>query len=189
MNFVAPGAAIAVSAALRILICILVVAHAPFYHNHYRLFEFFYLVLWLILAAGFGLVAKRCQATGRTLSIMAWVTCAAVVLGALPWALLIVAGTSMSVGKVTSPIAYSALIAFGVTAHRPFGWPWSIPASVAGLFGIATNIMELQFISENIRLVRRAIYGGWLPLTFLIPLLILGIAMAVTRWDRGSRPS
>jgi hypothetical protein len=73
-------------------------------------------------------------------------------------------------------VPFFALVAFGVTSHWPFGPWWSIPASAAGLFGA----FEYAW---------RALYDNGYTIFWLIPLLILGVAMCRTRVPAGDKQS
>jgi hypothetical protein len=125
-------------------------------------------LLFLIPAVAFGLVARRCRTGERPVSNTAWLTCAAMLTVALlqvVWPLL----GSRLVYSLTA-LTFFALVAFGVTSHRPFGSSWSIPASTAGLLGVFGYIGHAYYF-----------FGGIFTGVWLIPLLILGIAMCRTR--------
>jgi hypothetical protein len=119
-------------------------------------------LLFLMLAVAFGLVAKRCRTGERAVRRAAWLTCAAMVLQ--------VVGSPLGfrIVYLLTALTFFSLVGFGVTSHRPFGSSWSIPASTAGLLGV----FEYAW---------RALYGNGYTIFWLIPLLILGIAMCRTR--------
>jgi len=124
---------------------------------------------WLFLAVAFGLVARRCRAK-RAVAITAWLTCAAAVVGMMlaPVAVILLGAGNYNHNyylyfRVAILVAFLALIAFGVAARRPFGWWWSVPASVAGYLGALGVCVPLGLLCT------------------LIPLIILGIAMCRTR--------
>jgi hypothetical protein len=125
-------------------------------------------LLFLMLAVAFGLVAKRCRTGERAFRRATWLTCAALVAAAL----LQVVGFPLGfrIVYLLTAVAFFSLVGLGVTSHRPFGSSWSIPASIAGLLGV----FEYAW---------RAVYGSGYTIFWLIPLLILGIAMCRTRVD------
>lgn len=122
------------------------------------------ILLWLPLAAAFVLIALRCGPADRAVAIMAWLVAAAALAGPLSF----LVRTPFHLGQL--PVSL-ALIAFGITAHRKFGWPWSAPAWVGGLLGVA------------------AAFLGLFLMIWAVPLFILGIAMCRTRIDVQTRPS
>ncbi len=166
-NFVASGVLVTIFVAASILIAIMRTSDYGLYLRNHEQFALVNLCLDLVLAVAFGLVAWRCRESARPLSIAAWATCVGAVLAALPL-VSVVGGHYLFFGL---PLA---LIPFGVTAHRPFGWWWSVPASLAGLFSTATHIMGLYM---SFTLTK----GILVAAIWLIPLLVLGIAMFRTR--------
>jgi hypothetical protein len=117
----------------------------------------FILVPSLLLAVAFVLVARRCGTEERAVAITAWLAAAAALLGLV--------SLFLGISHRLSPVPISlALIAFGIAAHRRFGRSWSVPASLAGLFGL------LGVVSPFV-----------LTVVWLIPLFVLGIAMCRTR--------
>jgi hypothetical protein len=129
----------------------------------------FQLLLWVMFAVAFGLVARRCQGHERAVVAAAWFTCGTAVVAALGLALI--PGLGVRVGSLIPGSAMLALLAFGVAAHRPFGLWWSVPATAAGTLG-ALSVLNSFLWGLNL-----------LGLLWLIPLLILGIAMCRTRVD------
>jgi len=124
---------------------------------------------YVLFAVAFGLVAVRCRATERAVSSTAWLTCAAMLLGA---ALHVAAPFVPS--RIASHIVYSltalsyfAFVAFGMAARRTFG-SWFGPASICGVVGALGYFCHLFFASY-------VFTTAW-----LIPLLILGIEMCRT---------
>jgi len=133
---------------------------------------FFSALSWLVLAVAFGLVARRCWAGRRAVAITGLLTCVAALAGGVASVLV-----SASALQLVLSLAFLALIAFGITAHRPFGWWWSVPATVAGLLGASGTIVPAFSYLEELS-YPEYFYYGWL---WLVPLLILGIAMCRTR--------
>ena len=69
-----------------------------------------------------------------------------------------------------------ALIAFAVTARRPFSLSWTVSAVVAGLLGLLGTVLWQFSYTED------ALFGYVnLGLIWPVPLFILGIAMCRTR--------
>ena len=127
--------------------------------------SFFYMLSWLVLAVAFAVLTKRCWAGTRPVAITALLTCVAALLSG---AALELAPSVVTLNRVFT-LTFIALIAFGITAHRPFGGWWSVPATVAGLLGLSPYLFGYY------------LYSSILSLLWLIPLLILGIAMCRTR--------
>jgi len=139
VNFVVPGVLVTIFAAISIIFAI-----SEFYTGGLYflggstaeiLVQFGYLSSWLVLAAAFGLVARGCRAGERAVTITAWLTCASALVGALPWGLVLFKVWVDWIFGIFPVLTFLALIAFGVIAHRSFGWWWSVPASVAGFLG------------------------------------------------------
>jgi hypothetical protein len=132
-----------------------------------------YLALWAAFALAFGLVAKRMGKTHRAASIFAWITAAAAAGRATYWGFLLVAdvrsGTYYAYSHYLPLLTAVALIAFGIAAHQPFRWWWSVPAVVAGFLDARASMLGLYRSSP------------YLGLLWLVPLVILGIAMWRTR--------
>ena len=121
---------------------------------------------WLLLALGFGLVAWRCRPHWHTVATTAWITCAT----ALGCAYAIAYWWLYRLPEPPQPLwlllywaPVLALVAFGVTAHRPFGWWWSIPPPVAALLIAFFRLPALSDLP-----VDRAV---------AVPFFILGLAM------------
>jgi serine/threonine protein kinase len=186
-NFVAPGILIGIAGALR-TICLLIIAKVAaseswshFVHFTYNHFLYFlYGCCWLMLAVAFGLVAARCKAGERIVAVIAWLALVAFVLAALPWFLFLVSVNPQHIGKYAYLAAMASLIAFGIAAHRPFGKWWSVPAVLAGIFGLATNFYHEH---QAVRIYSGSdaiLHSGVDSLTWTISLLALGIAMSLT---------
>jgi serine/threonine protein kinase len=186
VNFLLPGVLIAIFSVFRILFGIFAISFRTFHYITNSFLVFVYLCMWLVAAAGFGLIAWRLRASDRALSIVAWVTCATTAVAAAPWALYLILGSSHNAGRLTSPIAFLSFIAFGVTAHRRFGLRWSVPACVAGLLGIMESILEMPIVASHLVVL---IHSGFVPLLWPIPLLVLGIMVSRTQTDGQSRIS
>jgi hypothetical protein len=136
------------------------------------------MILWLILAVAFIFVAIGYRADKRAVAITAWLTSAAAVVAAAAFVATFLPHVWTFVGMLPE-LTFLALIAFGVTVHRPFGWWWSIPAAAAGLFGVLGYTFSppysifSHFVLEYSSLAIFAI--------MLVPLFVLGIAMCWTR--------
>lgn len=169
-NFVLPGALIV---AFGIVYASFRIARVHGVHVGWNWVDATYLGLWVALAVAFGLVARRCGKTQRVVSIFAWIACAAASVRGLYWGFLL-----MDDARIGWHYAYShylplltglAIMCFGIAAHRPFRWWWSVPAFIAGFFDARASALGLY----------RA--HPYLSLIWLVPLVILGIAMWRTR--------
>jgi serine/threonine protein kinase len=178
MNFVVPGALVAIFGALRLVISIIwaaALAHTYMSQSTTRLWALVYACTWLVLAVGFALVAVRCRASARRTSVAAWVVCAGAILSTPVWVLSLATGTSgtSTAQNLLTFLTSLALIAFGLTADRPFGWSWSVPGVLAGIFSSLTHIMAL---SMHVNPMLGAIW--------FVFVLLLGIAIwRTTRLD------
>lgn len=146
--------------------------------NTFAYIASFCMLLWVAFALAFGLIAKRCGPGYRGVSATAWLNCvlAAVVAGL--WLLSVfLAAPRTLMNYSLIPISLT-LIGFGVAAHQPFGWSWSIPSILAGLFLLITSFFGWYYIS-TIAYGSSAIGSLW-----LVPLFVLGIAMCRTRLPR-----
>jgi len=169
-NFVLPGAIIVAFAATYSAFRII---RLHGLHLEWTWINAVYLVLWLILALAFGVVAIRCGKTQRVASLFAWITCAAASLRGLYWGFLLVDdarnGTHFAYSHYLPLVTGVALIAFGIASHRPFRWWWSAPAFIAGFLDARASALGLYRAHPYVSLI-------WLVL-----LVILGIAMSRTR--------
>jgi serine/threonine-protein kinase len=184
VNFVVPGVLVTTFAAISIIFAISEFWTSGLYKlgsTAGRLVEFGYLSAWLALAAAFGLIARGCRAGERAVTITAWLTCAAALVGALPWGIALFARPVYWFLGICPGLTFLALIAFGVVAHRSFGWWWSVPASVGGFLGALGDVMSEGDLygdySYATFLVYDGSYGTPASASWLVPLLILGIAM------------
>ena len=132
-----------------------------------------YLLLWVAFALAFALVAMRCAKAQQALSIFAWLTCAGASVRAGYWGFLLVddaqSGAYYAYGHYLPLLTAVALIAFGISAHEPFRWWWSVPAMIAGALDARSSVLGLYRLSP------------YMSLLWLIPLVVLGIAMCRTR--------
>jgi predicted Ser/Thr protein kinase len=186
-TFIVPGVLIMLFAGLGAVL--------PFLFFEFWVFDLLverllFLALWLVLAAAFGLVARTSRAAAApAAAVTAWVTCAAAVVAAVAFAAPYVFGPTPDVVGLLPELTFWVLIAFGVAAHRPFGWWWSVPATAAGLLGATgytfsppySVFVFSHFVLDYIAFVIFAV--------MLIPVFILGIAMARTRRDAPSATS
>ncbi len=141
-----------------------------------------FVVSWLEFALAFGMVAALCAKTGERMVVRAaWLTCAAGLVAAMPWAYLALTGTQEPGPSWWWPFfSRVALVFFGIAAKRTFGQWWFAAALVAGLYGIFAFSVSAEYqqlrdvgITHGISTL---ISIGW-----LIPVAILGIAMCRTR--------
>ncbi|MBW0019532.1 MAG: hypothetical protein JO236_18560 [Mycobacterium sp.] len=132
-----------------------------------------YLILWLALGWAFGVVAVRCGKAERWASAFAGLTAAAASVRALFWGFLLVDDARPSsyyaLIQYLSLFTALALMSFGIAAHRQFRWWWSVPAVLAGFLDARTSALVIYRTDP------------YLGLIWLIPLVILGIAMYRTR--------
>lgn len=134
-------------------------------------------VLWMLLAVAFGLTARRCGAAQRGVAIAAWVTCAAASLGVVGWVLMLV--LTVGEGKLLLLPTFLALVAFGIAALKPFGPGWSVPSVLAGALGLV-GYVHVKSSYPGIVLSGESDLGR-VGALWLLPLLILGIAMCRNR--------
>ncbi len=187
-NFVAPGILLVVVFAFGIGYAILKIMFGlNTNYNVIRLSVFFNLVLWLLLALAFGLVAGRCRGNERAVAVTASMTCAGAVLGALPWGIMLLTNGIAAFWCWLAYLTFCALIAFGVASLPPFGWWWAVSAAAAGLLNIALYVFYPAY-AFGPRYFYTTLYGyHYVPMSFLIsmlwliPLFVLGIAMCRTR--------
>ena len=169
-NFILPGAIIVGFAAMYSAFR---VTRLHGLHLDWTWINVVYLLLWLILASAFGVVAIRCGRTQRIASIFAWITCAAAALRGLYWGFLLVDdgrnGTHYAYSHYLPLVTGVALIAFGIASHRPFRWWWSAPAFIAGFLDARASALGLYRAHPYVSLI------------WLVPLVVLGIAMSRTR--------
>lgn len=169
-NFVLPGAIIVAFAAIYSTFRIVRLHGLPI---QWTWINTVYLVLWLTLALAFGVVALRCGRTQRIAAAFAWITCAAAALRGLYWGFLLFDdarnGVHYAYAHYLPVVTGLSLIAFGIASHRPFRWWWSAPAFIAGLLDARASAVGLYRAHPYVSL-------GW-----LVPLVILGIAMSRTR--------
>src|SRR6202000_2441414 len=118
-------------------------------------------------------------------TITTWLTCVTALVGALAWVALLFGVWVDWVFGMYPVLTFLALIPFALNAHRSFGWWWSLPAAGAGFLGALGYVISFvidgpNYIAEysypNFVLFFPR-YGTSLSASWLVPLLILGIAM------------
>jgi serine/threonine protein kinase len=187
-SFVAPGVLITIFAGLNIVVSLWDINQRHYDDDpaqwHRSLITLVLtLFSWPIFAVAFGLAARKGRVAGRAFATMSWLNCAAAFAGAWPWLCLLVERQTISTLVRAVPLlVFITLIGFGIAARQQFGWRCFLLASIAGGLGIVGFLLtpkggEYGFLGGEIL----QLPTSPLAMTWLIPLLVLGIAMCRTR--------